>query len=327
LNTFSIGFDGEYDESKYVDIVKNYFGTKHHHKYFEKKDFEKLLSGIFYFYDEPFADPSMFPSVFLSDFARSELTVALSGDGGDEIFGGYPRYRTFAQMKILMKIPKLFRKFGFWILPKRFFKLKEGLRISLLDDLSEVYCEARVEIYKPEIYKKIMKEKMSMCLKLADGDIVEAMILMDRYFQTMADNFLCKVDRASMSHSLEVRSPFLDYRFIDYAAKIPSKWKSSTHKNKILMKDIMKKNLPFEIINRKKAGFTPPIGEWISDEKYVGKMKAQLKELFRQNIISNEWFEYYSKIFEKNDIVSYNYKIRLFMFYRWWVFWKNKFTN
>jgi len=324
LNTFSVGFEGGYDESEYIEIVKDLFKTRHHHKHFKRGDFDKLLSGIFYFYDEPFGDASMFPTIFLSEFARGELTVALSGDGGDEIFGGYPRHKMASQMETLRKFPKSFRKVGAKILPKKFSKLKEGLRISLLEDLSDIYSEARLNVYKPEVYKKISREKMAMCLKLAGGNLTEAMILMDRYFQTMGDNFLCKVDRASMAHSLEVRSPFLDYRFIEYAAKIPARWKASRFGDKILMREIVGEFLPEKIAKRGKGGFTPPIEKWISDEKCIDEMRAQLKELFEKKIISKEWFDFYSGIFEKKDVVSLNFRIRLFMFYRWWVFWKRR---
>ncbi len=327
LNTFSIGFEGKYDESAYIKIVKDLFNTKHHHKYFKKREFEKLLPKIFYFYDEPFSDPSMFPMVYLSQFARNKLTVSLSGDGGDEIFGGYPRHQMAAQMEVLRKFPKWVRKIGAKIMPRKFSKLKEGLRISLLEDLSQIYAKSRPEIYKPEIYKKITQEKMAMCLKLAQGNLTEAMILFDRYFQTMADNFLCKVDRASMANSLEVRSPFLDYRFIEYASKIPSEWKASKSKNKILMREIVSEFLPDKITKRGKTGFTPPIEKWLSGEKEINKMKKQLKELSERKIISKEWVQHYLKIFNKQDQISQNYKIRLFMFYKWWNFWKKEINN
>ncbi len=87
LHTFSVGFEGRYDETPYIDIVKNAFGTNHHHAYFHEADFEKILETISYHYDEPFGDYSNFPTTFVSELARQFVTVSLSGDGGDEIFG------------------------------------------------------------------------------------------------------------------------------------------------------------------------------------------------------------------------------------------------
>ena len=110
INTYSIGFEGKLDETSRINILKEYFKTNHHHKYFKEKDFQGMLSDIFYYYDEPFADYSMFPTRMLSKFAREKLTVSLSGDGGDEIYGGYPRYKMAYQMEILRKIPKFIKK-------------------------------------------------------------------------------------------------------------------------------------------------------------------------------------------------------------------------
>lgn len=321
-NTFSIGFEGKYDESKYINIVKDFFETKHHHKYFEEKDFKDILEEIFYYYDEPFSDPSMFPTLFLSEFTRKDVTVSLSGDGGDEIFGGYPRHKVAAQLIFMKKVPIILRRALLNILPNS--RLKQGIKASLLD-LEQVYSESREDVYKPEVYKKIMSEKLKECLNLSGGDLIEAMILMDRYFNTLPDNYLTKVDRASMASALEVRCPFLDYRLIEYASKIPSELKASKSKNKILMKEIIKGIVPDEIINRKKAGFTPPIGEWLTKKEYMDEIQSALEELNKKSVISDEWKSFYEqRILKNNDLMSQNYKIRLFLFKRWFDYWKKK---
>ena len=324
LNTFSIGFEGNYDESKYIKIVKNIFKTKHHHKYFYEKNFNEDLNNIFYFYDEPFCDPSMFPSMDLSKFARNELIVSLSGDGGDEFFGGYPRHQMAAQMEFLYNIPRIIRRIA---IPFSFGKLREGIKLSLIEK-NKIYSEGRREIYKPEVYKKFTEKKLRECLRLSNGNLVEAMILMDRYFLTLPDNYLTKVDRASMANSLEVRSPFLDYRFIDLSSRIPAKWKATETKNKIILREIASKFLPKEITNRKKTGFTPPIEKWINEKKYSDQIIKGVKELCDNKVISKEWKKFYeSYVLKSNNVVSNNYKLRMFVFLKWYEKWSNIIQN
>lgn len=320
LNTFSIGFEGKFDETEFVDLVKDNFKTKHHHRYFKERDFEDTLKKAFFYFDEPFSDPSMFPTIFLSEFAREKLTVSLSGDGGDEVFGGYPRYKIAAKLVALKKMPKFFRKMALIILPES--KLKQGIKTSLLP-LEEIYSSSREDIYKPKVYKDFMRASFSYCLKLAKGDLVEAFILMDRYFLTLSDNYLTKVDRASMAHALEVRSPLLDYRFFEYAARIPSKWKTNIFKTKILMRDLVNDEIPKKIVNRKKAGFTPPIEDWILQEKYSIKLRSILEKLCSNGLLDSNWKEFYlNRILNKEDVLSKNYRIRLLLFYEWVKFWK-----
>jgi len=318
INTYSIGFDGELDETPNINILKNHFGTNHHHRYFREKDFKEMLPDIFYYYDEPFSDYPMFPSRMLSKFAREKLTVSLSGDGGDEIFGGYPRYKIAYQMEILRRFPRFFRKM---LMGLPIEKLKEGIRLSLLPK-ETFYSEARKNYYKPEITKKILSEELKKCLSKTNGNLVEAVRLMDISFYTLSDNFLTKVDRASMINSLEVRCPFLDYRLIEYSMKLPTKYKVGLFHEKTFFREIISRFLPKKIINNKKQGFTPPIGKWMQKKSYKRELKENLNELYKKKIISREWFDFYKKeIFSGNSIVQNNYKIRLFLFYKWWKYW------
>lgn len=206
------------------------------------------------------------------------------------------------------------------ILPwKRF---REGLRLSLLKK-ETFYSEAREDYYKPKITKDILSKKLRECLKKTDGNLVEAIRLMDIEFYTLPDNFLAKVDRSSMINSLEVRCPFLDYRLIEYSMKLPTKYKISMLKEKTFFREIISKILPQNIINQKKQGFTPPIGEWMEKKYYQKKLANILKKLSSENIISKDWKKFYLKeILQKNSIVANNYKIRLFLFNKWAEYWK-----
>jgi asparagine synthase (glutamine-hydrolysing) len=319
INTYSIGFDGKLDETPRIEILKKYFNTNHHHKYFRENDFKEMLKDIFYYYDEPFSDYSMFPTRMLSKFAKEKLTVSLSGDGGDEIFGGYPRYKMAYQMEILRKLPRLVRRL-LMLIP--ILKLKEGLRLSLLPK-DTFYSEARESYYKPKITKEILSRKLKECLMKTNGNMVEAVRLMDIEFYTLPDNFLTKVDRASMINALEVRCPFLDYRLIEYSMKLPTKYKVSLFKEKTFFREIISKFLPKEIIDKKKQGFTPPIGEWMQKEGYKKELLKVINNLYERKIISKEWFNFYKKeILSKESIVANNYKIRLYLFSRWLDYWK-----
>jgi len=319
LNTFSIGFEGKYDETPYVKIAKNLFKTKHHHKYYTEKDFKSQKKDIFFYYDEPFADPSMFPTIDLSKFARKSLTVALSGDGGDEIFGGYPRHQKARHMSILRSIPLFLRKI---IYPFSSGSLKEGIRLSFLPK-EKIFSEARQNIYKPKIFREISERKMKESLVLSGGNLEEAVLYYDRYFQTLADNYLCKVDRASMAHGLEVRSPFLDYRFMEYSSKIPTKYKFGLRKNKILLREIASEFLPKRITKRKKTGFTPPIESWLLKKEYREELKNILDSLHEKGIISAEWYVFFRReVFKKKGIIYQNFLIKLYLLNEWLNYWQ-----
>ncbi|MCH8945315.1 MAG: asparagine synthase (glutamine-hydrolyzing) [Nanoarchaeota archaeon] len=320
LNTYSIGFDGKLDETHSIKILNNHFKTKHHHKYFKEKDFKEMLKDMFYYFDEPFSDPSMFPTRMLSEFAREKLTVSLSGDGGDEIFGGYPRYKIAYQIEILRKFPRFIRKLLF-IIPLA--RLREGLRLSLLPK-DRFYSEARKNFYKPKMTKEILSRKLKNCLIKTNGNLTEAVRLMDIEFYTLPDNFLAKVDRASMINGLEIRCPFLDYRLIEYSMRLPTKYKVSLFNEKTFFKEIISKFIPEEIISKKKQGFTPPIGEWMKKKEYKNELKKILDELIKKKVISENWGDFYAKqILPKDSLVENNYKIRLLLFYHWWKYWIN----
>ncbi len=323
IHTFSVGFEGRYDETYYINLVKNRFKTRHHHSYFRENDFEKIIKNVFYYYDEPFCDISMFPAMMLSEITKKYITVSLSGDGGDEVFGGYPRYVIAKKLSMLRKIPRKIRRALLFFTPKTkyLYRIREGLKLSLLP-AEEFYSGARKEIYKPEIFRKITKEKMSAALKASEGNLVQAVMRMDLCFYTIPDNFLTKVDRASMAHGLEIRCPFLDYKLVESLLNVPENFKLSFSNAKIILKKIFKDMLPDKIIKREKQGFTPPIEEWISKEKYIKEIMSGLEEFHREKIISDDWYKFFRNGQGKTETkVFKNYLIRLFVFIKWHKFW------
>jgi len=163
-----------------------------------------------------------------------------------------------AQMDFIGLIPRFLRQLLFMITPKTrnnlsvLSKLKEAFRVSLLPK-EQFYSEASgTSVYKPEIYKRWTEEKLSEILEKCNGNFTQALIDFDLLYNTLSDNFLVKTDRASMSQALEVRSPLLDYRFVEYSRRIPVKWKVNIFKTKILMRDIIKGLVPDIIMKRGK---------------------------------------------------------------------------
>ncbi len=325
LNTFSIGFEGKkYDESHYIHIVEKAFWTNHHHEYFRQNDFERMIDDISFYYDEPFADYSNFPTRFVSELAKKYVTVSLSGDGGDEIFGWYMMHQVGAQMTLIRKIPRLLRQILSRIIPQTannlstLSKIKEAFRVSLLPPEQFYANIGWSTLYKPEVYKKRTEEKFTELLKATHGNFTQAMIDFDLFYNTLADNFLVKTDRASMAQPLEIRSPFLDIRWIERGRKTPTKWKVNAKKTKILMREIIKDIVPDEIINRGKQWFQPPIDTWILQEKYIQEIDAWVETLYKKWILNKHRHEFYKEsVIKTNNSVFNTYKIKLFLLIKW----------
>ncbi len=341
LHTFSIGFEGEYDETPYINIVKNYFKTNHHHYYFKEEDFKELVDKYSWIYDEPFGDYSGFPTYKVSEMAKRFVSVSLSGDGGDEIFGGYRFHLISKRIEYLKKIPVLFRKIFLNILDNNLLKknptlylIKEAVKLSLIENNEKFYSELfDGDFIISDEGKNWVEKNLKYCLNNTNDNLPESVRIFDLLFRTLSDNFLVKVDRASMANALEVRSPFLDYRFAEFGQKIPNEFKVDFFKTKKLMREIIKDILPDEVVNRGKGGFEPPLDKWILNEKYDIILEngiailediglEYLVEFYKTKIfISNKKFVK-SKVMKNNKLYTI-YKIRLFLFAKWWDRWIN----
>ncbi|MCW3975985.1 MAG: asparagine synthase (glutamine-hydrolyzing) [Candidatus Bathyarchaeota archaeon] len=326
LHTFSIGFEGEYDETPFITIVKEYFNTNHHQYQFTERDFEELIEIYSFIYDEPLSDSSGFPTYKLCKKAREYITVALSGDGGDEIFGGYHEHIVGYRMDFIRKIPKFLRLLLSKIPAKRnlnnyasLFLLKKAFKASLYDPTLFFIKALEGEIFLPEVFRNWTIKKMRDCNKYNVDSIAEAFRLYDMLYNTLPDNYLAKVDRASMAEALEVRSPFLDYRFIEFSQKIPTKWKTDLFHTKILMRDIIKGILPNEIIYRSKQGFVPPLQEWILNKKHESFLLHSLDLL--KDLSPELYFFLKDKALKEKNKLYGRYKIRLFLFGKWMEKW------
>ncbi|AEF95792.1 asparagine synthase (glutamine-hydrolyzing) [Methanotorris igneus] len=327
LHTFSIGFEGKYDETPYIKIVVDYLRTQHHHYYFKEKDFEVLIDKYVWIYDEPFGDYSGFPTYKVSEMAKKYVTVVLSGDGGDEVFGGYKFHIISRRIEYLKKIPLFIRLMFLKILnnislKKNFtlYLIKEAIKLSLVSN-EKFYSELFDGDFIISNEGKIWIEKnLKYCLENTDNNLSESIRIFDLLFRTLSDNFLVKVDRASMANSLEVRSPFLDYRFAEFSQKIPTEWKVDFFKTKKLMREIIKDILPDEIVNRGKGGFEPPLADWILKEEYLNEVYKNVVIL--KDIDESLYNFFKEKVFKNKENLLYRiYLIRLFIFIKWWKRW------
>jgi len=248
LRTFSIGFDSlAYDETPHARAVAEMYGTEHHERTVGPADAADLLPRIVRHHGEPFADESSIPTFRLAELAREHVTVALNGDGGDESFAGYPRYRLG-----MGRLPR-------WA-PARLAARRYGPHVARLTD------GERDGLYQPAFRAALgpdrWREPLEGLLRHSSApSVVERMLDVDMGSYLPGD-LLPKMDIATMAHSLEARSPFLDHVFLEAAAALPAHAKLAAGRSKVLLKDAVADWLPAGITERGKQGFSVPLAEW-----------------------------------------------------------------
>jgi asparagine synthase (glutamine-hydrolysing) len=283
VKTFSIGFKkDDFNEADYARIVARKFGTDHHEMILEPdvvQTVEHLTSSL----EEPFGDSSMLPTYYVSQMARRHVTVALSGDGGDEIFGGYDRYRIHANRRIFEHIPEWARKFYrdqvFPRLPNGLQGRKFSYNISLpwqeryVDGLSFVPAFERDTPLLSDDFRQILRRSddpgnvlRRYFAQAPAKDPVSQILYVDTKTYMVAD-ILTKVDRMSMLNSLEVRVPILDHVFVEYAASLTAEWKLRGNKQKYILRKLAERvGVPREVLYRQKQGFSLPLVHWMRNE-------------------------------------------------------------
>lgn len=282
VKTFSIGFEEDrFDELKYARIAAKRFGTEHHEFIVTPNLFEVLGEVVDHF-DEPFADQSSLPTFMLSKMAREHVTVVLSGDGGDELFGGYTRYVLDRRRNRFSVIPKAIRR-GLMrplsvILPHGTLGKNYIYNISLdpvdryIDSVSSFNGPRKLRLYSDKL-KAAMNGGGSaaedcfrdLCERVPPGDPLARLLYLDSKTYLPGD-ILTKVDRMTMANSLEARVPLLDHELIELVARIPSEMKIHGNDTKFILKKAMKGLVPDEILFREKQGFGVPVGSWINDQ-------------------------------------------------------------
>ncbi len=286
VKTCSIGFsDLDFDESKYAKHVSSIFSTEHHEKMVKHNDFD-LIDMLARIYDEPYADSSAIPTYRVCQLAREHVTVALSGDGGDETFAGYRRYRWhMREQRVRAMLPYVVRKSVFGLLgtayPKldwapRYFRGKSTFQALARTDIEGYFHNISVI---PEQTRKALYSKSH----ISEINDYNALHVFQRHAENGPDNplsliqyidmktylpedILTKVDRASMANSLEVRVPILDHEFIQWSASLPSRFKLNGNVGKWCFKKSLELKLPDNVLYRKKMGFAVPLSSWFRNE-------------------------------------------------------------
>ena len=287
VKTFSIGFEERaYDELRFARIAAKHFGTDHH-EFIVRPDAIEILPKLIWHYNEPFADSSAIPTYYVAKETREHVTVALNGDGGDESFGGYPRYQAVKLALLFDKTPNWLRRRlvkaiadrlpesseqkTIWRRSKRFLgamslppERRYAHWICYFDN------EKKNQLYSPQMKKAVdgidsFRILEDLYRKANNPDFLDKTFYVD-IMTYLPDDLLVKMDIATMSNSLEARSPFLDHKLMEFSASIPSNLKLKGLTSKYILKKALKKALPPQIVHRGKMGFGVPIAHWFRNE-------------------------------------------------------------
>ena len=310
VRTFSMGFQqAGFNEAEYAKEVAQYFGTVHHERYVTSNDARDVIPQLPAMYDEPFGDTSQIPTHLVSRFARENVTVALSGDGGDELFAGYNRH--FAAPRLwqqLQHAPRSLRRLagatlgringstwdraagllGREVQPHFGAKIRKALAVGgaarSFDDVYDTFLNEWAFGDSPVIGAQAGARSEFAPQPL--NQIPDTIRTMYRDAMTyLPDDILCKVDRAAMSVSLETRVPFLDHRVAELAARIPLSMKVSPSGGKQILRRLLYREAPAALFDRPKAGFGVPVGEWIK-----GPLRPWAEDLLDERRLA-DWFD------------------------------------
>lgn len=302
VKTFSIAFEEKtFDESRYARRVARHFGTDHHEQVCTPSDLIKLLPKVVDFLDEPLGDASIIPTYALSQFTRRHVTVALGGDGGDELFAGYPTFQAESISDRYRRLPAFLRKKVIAPIARRLpvsddnisfdFKVKQFLKGAEVSDISRhmIWMGSFSPAEQRDILAYDMPDAIFDDVERHAGAAEMATpgnrILYVYKKLYLAEDILTKVDRASMGVSLEARAPFLDHEFVEYVARLPYSMKLCRNTMKYILKKAMGPMLPRGMAGRPKKGFGIPVAKWMK-----GPLKKLALDLFAAHRIKREGF-------------------------------------
>ena len=313
INTFTIGFEEQkFDEAPLAKEVSLSLDTNHHEFYLSNKDLLSVVPNLSDIYDEPFADSSQIPCNLISKLSSSFITVALAGDGGDELFGGYKRYlNANFQMNILSSIPyKLRKKIGNYILSKGNIKttkkyLSSGFeyklnrliqRIVFVKNIRDLNQEMSSIWHDPSLILKSYEQiESTKKIDLIPTRSYQEQMMFDDLTCYLPDCLLCKMDRASMNYGLEVRMPFLDRQLIQTSLALPLSMKLRGNTTKWALREILSKHVGEKIVKRPKQGFSLPLDLMLRDplriwaEDLLSQEMLSKSGLLNTNVIRTHW--------------------------------------
>ena len=340
LKTFTIGVpDIGLNEAPYAKDIAHHLGTDHTEVHCTEEEALEMIKDLPFYYDEPFADSSAIPTTLVSKMARKDVTVALSADGGDEIFAGYNRYDFMVRYgKKLNKIPSFLRNSLVGVMNNvsseslpilknkyNFHNRYEKLKTVLKDPSKKEIMLSLSQQFTNKQMSKIMKnnfselETMYQSNELLKESNSSLSYMMAIDFQTyLLDDILQKVDRATMTHSLEGREPFLDHRILEFAAQLPDNFKYNNGIKKRILKDITHQYIPQKLLDRPKMGFAIPIASWLNNQ-----LKDYVEESINEDRIVKQGIFNWSYICQlKTSFYSgrkeYDTKLWYFLTFQMW---------
>ena len=344
IKTFTIGStDKKLDEAPFARKIAEHLKTDHTEYYCTPREAIDIIPELPYYYDEPFADSSAIPTILVSRLARKKVTVALSADAGDEVFAGYNRYDYISRFgERIARIPRPIRKLSVMAMENissdsipflrnqpnfhsRYDKLKNLLNdpssTELLKNLVQVFNDTEVNTLFERKLQKLVSAHNSKALRKEFFDSLSYMMAID-YETYMVDDILQKVDRATMSVSLEGREPFLDQHVIEWAAQLPSNYKYRNGVKKFILKEIVHKYIPKDMMQRPKMGFAIPLESWLSRElkplvqQHLSSKALKAHDLFNESEVQKQVSDFFNGRKEKH------FKIwHLLMFQMWYAKW------
>ena len=290
IKTFTLGFkDEQSDESKFAKTIAQKLGTEHHEIIIEQQDAIDCLNDALHLYEEPNSDASIIPTLILSKFAKKTISVALSGEGADELFFGYGRYKWAKRLDSgLSRLIGQTASYACRFMSSRYQRIgklldtrqSKNLVTHIFSQENYNFTETELKtLVKPEfqrptisiqlnedpIFSSSSNQKQKLDTKQFELSLAEQQSIFDQLYY-LPDNLLLKIDRATMHNSLEARVPFLDHRIIEFALSLDQDLKIKDHTSKYLLKEILFEHLPPELYDRPKKGFSIPLKKWLKND-------------------------------------------------------------
>jgi len=350
LKTFTIGFEEKgYNEATFAKEIADYLGTDHTEYYCTKNDMLEVIKDLPTMYDEPFGDSSAIPTLLVSKLAKEKVSVVLSGDGGDEAFAGYSKYFALEKIANLQKSKikkKLLQTLTIIMSEKSVEKINNLLPPSKKqknikdkyqkfknainsENFLEMFINASSYVDNKTLDKVLANSHIDFSLtsfstfkKVGHLSELDQMMLID-YKTYMADDILTKVDRASMHVSIEAREPLIDHKIIEFSAQIPSSLKYKNDSGKYLLKEVLYKYIPKELIERPKSGFQVPLYEWLqNDLREILDYYLSPEKLTETNIYNVEEVIKIKELLYKGKYINLSLLWFILMFEMWREKWK-----
>ncbi len=339
LRTFTIGFNDGYNEAPFAKQTAEYLGTEHTELICTSRHAQQIITDLAFIYDEPFGDSSAIPTALVSQLARQHVTVALSADGGDEVFCGYnyyPKFKKYAD--IISKVPSSLRPFvGLLgselgsLIPMsehRVHQINSFFNAMEYDQMKQAAKLFRLMMEKPDRYiSKWLSQKaapLNSSYKLDEEGFHSELefAMASDYRSNLPNGILTKVDRATMSVSLEGREPLLDHRIVEFAARLPISYKYEGTTTKMILRDIVHDYIPKSMMDRPKSGFSLPIYKWLrSDLSYLLDEYLTEEALSWSGFFNEKYVASQVDLFRKGRLHYVNLVWHVLMFQMWYDRW------